>query len=160
MNPINPAQNGTDVLLIGLAFMAVVFLIAYIRNMEARRVRKLFSDDEILLSAFNVQFFGVESVKGRPLRSTGVLILTGEGIYYRAKFLNRSLMIKGDTISSFTAVSEFKGRNMYTKFIAINFVNSNGERDRAGFRIPYPERWLEAVTRLFLHPADENETGE
>jgi len=155
MNPINPAQNGTEVLLIGLGFMAVVFLIAYIRNMEARRIRKMFSDDEILLSAFNVQYYGVESEKGRPLRSTGVLVLTREGIYYRAKFLNRSLMIKGDTISSFSAASEFKGRDMYTKFIAVNFINSSGNRDRAGFRIPYPERWLDPVTKLFLEPEDE-----
>lgn len=130
--------------------MGIVFLIAYIRNVEARRIRKLFKEDEILLSSFGVQYFGVETEPGSPLKSTGVLVLTKDGIFYRAKFLNRTQQIPGDKISSITAVDTFKGKNMYQKIVAVNFVNEKGERDRAGFRIPYPERWSQAIKKVFL----------
>jgi len=139
-----------ETLLIGVIFMGTIFLIAYIRNLEARRIRKMFREDEILLSSFGVQYYGVESEPGNPLKSTGVLVLTKDGIFYRAKFLNRILQIPGDKISSITAVDTFKGKNMYQKIVSVNFVNENGDRDRAGFRIPYPERWSIAINKVFL----------
>ncbi len=139
-----------ETVLIGLIFMGIVFTIAYIRNMEARRIRKMFLEDEILLSSFGVQYYGVESEPGKPLKSTGVLVLTTDGIFYRAKFLNRMLQIPGDKISSITAVNIFKGKDMYQKIVSINFVNEKGDRDRAGFRIPYPERWSMAIHKVFL----------
>ena len=139
-----------ETLLFGVLFMGAIFLIAYIRNLEARRIRKKFSEDEILLSSFGVQYYGVESDPGKILKSTGVLVLTKNGIFYRAKFLNRTLQIPGDKISSITAVDTFKGKNMYQRIVAINFVNEKGARDRAGFRIPYPERWSIAINKVFL----------
>ncbi|MBL7006622.1 MAG: hypothetical protein ISR78_06050 [Spirochaetia bacterium] len=141
-----------ETVLIGIIFMGIVFTIAYIRNLEARRIRKIFREDEILLSSFGVQYFGVESEPGKPLKSTGVLVLTNAGIFYRAKFLNRTLQISGDKISSITAVDIFKGKDMYQKIVSINFVNEKGDRDRAGFRIPYPERWSMAIKKVFLSP--------
>ncbi len=33
-------------------------------------------------------------------------------------------------------IDTFKGKLMYVKVIAVNFINSDGERDRAVFRIP------------------------
>ena len=139
-----------EIIIFGLLFMGAVFLIAYIRNVETRRIRKRFREDEILLSSFGVQYYGVESEQGSPLKSTGVLVLTKDGIFYRAKFANRIVQIPGDKISSITAVDTFKGKNMYQKIVSINFVNEKGVRDRAGFRIPYPERWSKAISRVFL----------
>ncbi|MCK5156140.1 MAG: hypothetical protein KAQ69_06875 [Spirochaetales bacterium] len=147
MNFIGESNYST--LIIGLLFMGAVFLIAYIRNVEARRIRKLFREGEILLSSFGVQYYGIESEPGNPLRSTGSLVLTNDGIYYHAKFSQKKLQIPGDNISSITAVDTFKGKNMYMKIVSVNFVNEKGERDRAGFRIPYPERWSQAINKIF-----------
>ena len=143
-------NSNFDTLILGVLFMGAVFLIAYIRNLEARRIRKKFSENEILLSSFGVQYYGVESEPGNPLKSTGSLVMTKNGIFYRAKFLNRTFEISGDKFSSITAVNTFKGKNMYQKIVAINFVNEKGERDRAGFRIPYPERWSQAINKVFF----------
>jgi hypothetical protein len=139
-----------ETLVFGVLFMGAVFLIAYIRNLEARRIRNKFNENDILLSSFGVQYYGVESEPGNPLKSTGSLVLTQEGIFYRAKFLNRNLEISGDKITSITAVNTFKLKNMYQKIVAVNFINEKGDRDRAGFRIPYPERWSQAITKVFL----------
>lgn len=149
-NPLIPASNNLEILLIGIGFMSIVFLIAFIRNMESRRIRSKYQQNEILLSSFGVQFYGVESVPGKPLRSTGTLVMTQKELYYRAKFMNRELTIPGEAISSLSVIDTFKGKLMYVKVIAVNFINSDGERDRAVFRIPYPERWNAAIRKVYL----------
>jgi hypothetical protein len=145
-----PADSNLEVLLIGLLFMAVVIAVAHIRNVESRRIREKYRQDEILLSSYGVQFFGVESEPGKPLKSTGTLVMTKDEIYYRAKFLRREITIPGKAITSISVVDMFKNKLTYVKIIAINFINSEGERDRAGFRIPFPERWNEAISKAYL----------
>lgn len=148
-NPINPAESGTEVLIFGIIFMAAVFLLAFLRNMESRRIRKKFQDNEILLSAFGVNFYGVDSEGGKPLRSIGALVLTHKGIYYHARFKNRELLIKPDQFSSLSVIETFKGKEMHIKVVAFNFINDEGKRDRAAFRIPYPERWSRALSTIY-----------
>lgn len=148
-NPINPAESGIDVLVFGLLFMAAVFLLAFFRNKESRRIRAKFSEEEILLSAFGVQFYGVDSEGGKPLRSTGALVLTHKGIYYRARFTKRELLIRPDQFSSLSIIDTFKGKPMHVKIVAFNFLNDEGNRDRAAFRIPYPERWSRALSMMY-----------
>ena len=87
------SESNFTTLIFGVLFMGAIFLIAYIRNLETRRIRKKFREEEILLSSFGVQYYGIESEPGNPLRSTGSLVLTKEGIYYHAKFLQRKIQI-------------------------------------------------------------------
>ena len=148
MNLLNSGNIGT--LIIGGIFLGIVFLVSFIRNLEARRLRKRFGEGNILLSGFNVHFYGVESEEGKPLRSMGALALSAEGLYYRARYTKRELFITGKQMTSITATDDFKNKNMYGNIVAINFVNGKGEKDRAAFRIPYPEKWSKAINRLFL----------
>ncbi len=130
--------------------MGTVLLIAFIRNMEARNLRRKLGEGEILLSAFNVHYYGVESAHKMPFNSMGALGLTKEGLYYCSRFLKRELFIAGRQLSSISVTDDFRGKNMYGNVVVFNFINDKGERDRAAFRIPYPERWSKAINELFL----------
>ena len=80
----------------------------------------------------------------------GALGLSSEGLYYRSRYSKNDLFIAGKQITSIIATDDFKGKNMYGNIVAINFINENGNKDRVGLRIPYPERWSKAINRLFL----------
>jgi len=148
MNLLNNSNIST--LLVGAVFMGIVFTISYVRNMEAKRLRNKLGESDIVLSGFNVHFYGVESVEGKPLKSIGALALSGKGLYYRARYTNLEIFISGKQMTSIIATDDFKGKNMYGNIVAINFVNDNGVKDRAAFRIPYPERWSKAINELYF----------
>ncbi len=148
MNLLNSGNINT--LVVGGLFMGVLFIISFVRNSEAKRLRRRLGEGNIVLSGYNVHFYGVESEEGKPLRSMGALALSGEGLFYRARYSKRELFITGIQITSITATDDFKGKNMYGNIVAINFINEKGEKDRAAFRIPYPERWSKALNQLFL----------
>ncbi len=141
--------GNANTLIIGGAFIAIVLFIAWVRNREADRLTRIVGKENLLMSAFNVYYHGLESEKGSPLRSIGALALTVEGLYYRALVRKRELFIPGKRISSITVINEFKGKNMYEYIVGINFVNDEGKRDRAGFKIPHPERWSAAIRKAF-----------
>ncbi len=130
--------------------MSTVLVIAFVRNMEAKRLRKRLGEDKILLSGFNVHYYGVESAPKMPFNSMGALGLTKDGLYYFSRFLRNELFIPGKQLSSISVTDDFRGKNMYGNVVVFNFVNEKGERDRAAFRIPYPERWSKAINELFL----------
>ena len=148
MNLINSGNIGT--LIVGGLFLGIVFLISFIRNLETRRLRNRLGADDILMTGFNVHFYGVESVPGIPFNNMGALGLSHEGLYYRSRYSKRDLFIAGKQITSIIATDDFKGKNMYGNIVAINFINEKGEKDRAAFRIPYPERWSKAINGLFF----------
>ncbi len=148
MNILNGGNISTFV--IGGLFMGFVLLIAFVRNIEAKNLRNKLGKSEILMSGFNVHYYGVESEPKIPFNSMGALGLTREGLYYCSRFLKRELFIPGNRFSSISVTDDFKGKNMYGNVVVFNFINDKGERDRAAFRIPYPERWSKAITDLFL----------
>lgn len=148
MDLFNSGNIGT--LIVGGLFLGIVFLISFIRNLEAKRLRNRLGEGNILLSGYNVHFYGVESVPGIPFNSMGALGLSSEGLYYRARYTKQELFINGKHLTSITATDDFKGKNMHGNIVAINFVNEKGEKDRAGFRIPYPEKWSRAINGLFI----------
>ncbi len=148
MNLLNSSNITT--LLVGAGFMGIVFTISFVRNLEAKRLRIRLGEGNIVLSGYNVHYYGVESEKGNPLRSMGALGLSSDGLYYRARYTKRELFISGKQITSIIATDDFKGKNMYGHVVAINFINDKGNKDRAAFRIPYPEKWSKAIIQLFL----------
>ena len=137
-------------LLIGGTFMAIVLFISFFRNVESRRLRDRLGEGNILLSSFGVHFYGVESVPGIPFNSIGALGLSAEGLYYCSRILKKELFIPGSKFSSISVTDDFKGKNMYGNVVIFNFINEDGKRDRAAFRIPYPERWSDAIRKAFL----------
>lgn len=148
MNLLNSGNIST--LIVGGLFVGILLVISLVRNLEAKRLINKLGKSSIILSGYNVHFYGVESVGGIPFNSLGSLGLSGEGLYYRARYSKRDLFILGNQMTSITATDDFKGKNMYGNVVAINFINDKGEKDRAAFRIPYPERWSKAINQLYF----------
>ncbi|MEA1910913.1 MAG: hypothetical protein U9N32_04440 [Spirochaetota bacterium] len=148
MNLLNSGNINT--LLVGGLFMAALLTISFVRNLEAKRLKNRLGEGNIILSAYNVHFYGVESVPGIPFNSMGALGLSGEGLYYISRYSKKEIFISGKQMTSITATDDFKGKNMYGNIVAINFINEKGEKDRVGLRIPYPEKWSKAINGLFF----------
>ena len=148
MNLLNSGNIST--LLVGGLFMVVLLSISFVRNLEAKRLRNRLGEGNIILSAYNVHYYGVESIPGIPFNSMGALGLSSEGIYYVSRYSKKEVFVSGKQMTSITATDDFKGKNMYGNIVAINFVNEKGEKDRVGLRIPYPEKWSKAINGLFF----------
>ena len=148
MNLFNSSNIGT--LVVGALFMGVLLVISFVRNLEAKRLRNRLGEGNIILSAYNVHYYGVESIQGVPFNSMGALGLSSEGLYYVSRYNKKEVFVSGKQMTSITATDDFKGKNMYGNIVAINFVNEKGEKDRVGLRIPYPEKWSKAINGLFF----------
>ncbi len=149
MNLLDSGNMNT--IIVGAIFMGFIFFLAYMRNVETKRLRKRLGENNILLTGFNVHYYGVESEPKMPMNSIGAMGLSSEGLYYCSRVIKRELFIKAESITSLGVTDDFKGKNMYGNVVVINFINDDGKRDRAAFRIPYPERWSKAINQLFLN---------
>ena len=141
-------------------FMAVIAFLAVIRQIETRRIFTKFSKDEVLMLSFGVNFFGVDSEPGRPDKSSGALVLTKEGLYYRARYAKREFFIPGQNLVKLEVIEYLKGRPLNQKAVGFFFKNADGERDLAAFRIPHSAQWARAIKKLFLDSRLEDQESE
>ena len=137
-------------ILFAVLFLGAVAFLAIIRQIETRRLYKKFSEDEIILLSFGVNFFGCESEPGRVNKSAGALVLTKSELYYRARYLNTELTIPGKSIAQIDVTDQHKGKPLHQQAIAIYFINEEGSKDKAVFRIPHPAKWVNLMNSMFV----------
>ncbi len=135
---------------LSIVFFAVLAFLVIMRRIESSRIERKFNKDEVVITSYGVNYFGLSSEKGRIPRSSGILVLLKDAIYYRARFSKRELLIPGKSIRSLKIVETHKGKPLYQKSIAIDFINNDGTLDTAAFRIPFPAQWLGAIKRYLL----------
>ena len=151
MNPLDRLTN-LPALFFFFLFFGIILYLAYIRNMETKRILKRFPDkNKILLTAFGVTFFGQESEIEKPLRVNGALVLLREGVFFRSRFGNREIFISKESIKNLGVSDFFKDKPMYQNLVAVTFLSPKGQIDRAAFRIPYPDRWILAMRTELLN---------
>jgi len=137
-------------LVFALLFLAVLFYLAFMRNREARRISEKFPREQIVLTSFGVNYYGLESEEGPPLRSTGALVLLKDRLYYRARFANRELSIPGAAITGIGVTDTHKGKPLHQYVVAIRFLNAAGKEEKAAFRMPLPAQWTAAIKATLL----------
>jgi hypothetical protein len=145
-------------------FLAVLLYLVILRNREAHRISQKFPRERIVLTSFGVNYFGLESEPGRPLRSTGALVLLRDSLYYRARFANRELTIPGAAITHIGVTDTHKSRPLHQFVVAIRFLNAEGKEEKAAFRIPLPAQWTAAIKATLiqgrqLSPAPAPDSG-
>ncbi len=140
-----------------LVFLGIIFFLAFIRQRESKRILEKFDEDNIIITAFGVNYFGLESEKGGPLRSSGALVLLKDGLYYRARYLKRELFIKGNSITYIGISDVHKGKPLYQNAVIIQFLNDEGKEDKAAFRMPYPNHWLVAIRKNLIGASKRNQ---
>lgn len=137
-------------LVFALLFLGVIFYLAYMRQRETKRISDKFDKQDIIITSFGVNYYGLESEPGGPLRSAGVLVLLKDGIYYRARFANRELLIPGSAITYIGVTNVHKGKDLHQSVVVLQFLNQDGKEEKAAFRIPYPAQWVAAIKSNLL----------
>ena len=137
-------------LVFALLFLAVLFYLVFMRNREARRIGEKFPREQIVLSSFGVNYYGLESEPGPPLRSTGALVLLKDRLYYRARFADRELAIPGAAITGIGVTGVHKGRPLHQYVVDIRFLNAAGREEKAAFRVPLPAQWSAAIKATLI----------
>ena len=149
MNPLEGLTN-PNWLVFALLFMAVLMYLVILRNREARRISKKFPREWIVLTSFGVNYYGLESEPGGPLRSIGALVLLKDSLYYRARFADRELTIPGAAITHIGVTDTHKGKPLHQYVVAIRFLNPEGREEKAAFRIPLPAQWTTAIKATLI----------
>lgn len=138
-------------ILFAVLFLGAVAFLAIIRQIEIRRIYQKFNEEDIILLSFGVNFLGCESDPGRRLRkSSGALALTKTELYYRARYRNEDLTIEGKSFAQIDITDTFKGKPLHQHAIAIFFINEEGSKDKAVFRIPHPAKWVNLMNSMFV----------
>jgi hypothetical protein len=137
-------------LVFALLFLAVLLYLAYMRNREARRISEKFPREQIVLTSFGVNYYGLESEPGGPLRSTGALVLLRDALYYRARFAKRELTIPGAAITHIGVTDSHKGKPLHQYVVAIRFLNAEGKEEKVAFRMPLPAQWTAAIKATLI----------
>jgi hypothetical protein len=137
-------------LVFALLFLAVLLYLVIMRNREARRITEKFPREQIVLTSFGVNYYGLESEPGGPLRSTGALVLLRDRLYYRARFANRELSIPGPSITHIGVTDTHKGKPLHQYVVAIRFLNAAGQEEKAAFRMPLPAQWTAAIKATLI----------
>jgi hypothetical protein len=151
-------------LIFALIFIGVIFYLAYMRQRETKRITDKFDKAQIIITSFGVNYYGLESEPGGPLRSAGALVLLKDGIYYRARFAKRELYIQGSAITYIGVTNVHKGKDLHQTVVVLQFLNPEGREDKAAFRIPYPGQWVGAIKSNLLEketaaPKKPKDTG-
>jgi len=142
-------------LIFALIFLGVLFYLAYMRQRETKRITDKFDEKEIILTSFGVNYYGLESEPGGPLRSAGALVLLKDGIYYRARYAKRELYIPGSAITYIGVTNVHKGKDLHQSIVVLQFLSPEGREEKAAFRIPYPGQWVGAIKSNLLEKKDQ-----
>ncbi len=137
-------------LFFALLFLAVLFYLAFMRSREARRIGEKFPREQIVLTSFGVNCYGLESEPGPPLRSTGALVLLKDRLYYRARFAGRELTIPGAAITGIGVTDIHKGKPLHQYVVAIRYLNAAGREEKAAFHVPLPAQWTAAIKATLI----------
>jgi hypothetical protein len=137
-------------LIFALIFLGIIFYLAYMRRRESKRITDKFDKHEIITTSFGANYYGLESEPEGPLRSVGALVLLKDGIYYRARYANRELLIPGSAITYIGLTNVHKGKNLHQTVVMLQFLNPEGKEEKAAFQIPYPGQWVAAIKSNLL----------
>jgi len=151
-------------LIFAVLFIFIMFYLVYMRQRESKRITDKFDKQQIIITSFGVNYYGLESEPGGPLRSAGALVLLKDGIYYRARYANRELHIPGSAITYIGVTNVHKGKDLHQTVVVLQFLNPEGKEEKAAFRMPYPAQWVAAIKSNLLDkkaeaPKKPHDTG-
>jgi hypothetical protein len=142
-------------LIFAVLFILVMFYLVYMRQRESKRIADKFDRQEIIITSFGVNYYGLESEPGGPLRSAGALVLLRHGIYYRARYATRELYIPGPAITYIGVSNVHKGKDLHQTVVVLQFLSQDGKEEKAAFRMPYPAQWVAAIKSNLLEKKTE-----
>jgi hypothetical protein len=147
--------SNSNWLIFAVLFILIMFYLVYMRQRESKRITDKFDKNEIIITSFGVNYYGLESEPGGPLRSAGALVLLKSGIYYRARYSKRELFIPGSAITYIGVTNVHKRKDLHQTVVVLQFLNEDGKEEKAAFRMPYPAQWIAAIKSNLLETKAE-----
>jgi hypothetical protein len=146
-------------LIIAAAFFGIIAYIALIRRRDRRWIEARFGSDTILAMSFGVSYFGRSAEPGKPRRSSGFLLLLRDRLFYRSRVRKIELDIPADKIARVYHEREHKGVDLHQSLVKVDFINAEGLRDTAAFKVPYPPQWIRAIENALVKKAAADKGG-
>jgi hypothetical protein len=122
-----------------------------VQKLFKKRINEInskFADSDVQYKSDNVNFFGQKSKGHRQVRGNGVLILTGEYLYFEMWRPKKILEIKIDSIQDIDIVRSFLGKSKFRDLLKVEFINLDGENDSAAWWVIDLNKWIEEIKKL------------
>lgn len=133
-----------------LAFLGVVFYLAWARAREKRWIRSRFDEDKIIAMSFGVLCFGASSETGPPRGRRGFLLLMEDRLFYRGGFKKTELDIPAESVTRVRHGNTHRGVDLHHSVVKIDFTTPENIEETAAFKVPYPPQWISAIEKAFL----------
>lgn len=133
-----------------LIVLGIIAYIAFIRWRDRRWIEDRFGSRKVHAMSFGVNYWGCTTEPGKPRRSAGFLLLLEDRLFYRSRLKKIELEIPAGKIARVYHDRSHKGVDLHQSLVKIDFLNSNGERDTAAFKVPYPPQWITAIETTLL----------
>ena len=141
-------EDNLNVSKIAFIFFGIIAYISWIRWQDNRWIEGRFGRKNVIAMSFGVSYFGRASEPGKPMRSSGFLVLTKDQVFYRSRFSKLEVEILGSKIVRLYPDSKHKGVDLQQSVLKIDFYGKEGQPDAVAFRVPYPPQWIQAIENI------------
>jgi hypothetical protein len=133
-----------------LIVFGIIAYIAFIRWRDRRWIEMRFGSRNVRAISFGVNYWGRATEPGKPRRSAGFLLLLPDRLFYRSRIKKIELEIPAAKITRVYHDRHHKGVELHQSLVKIDFLNAEGTRDTAAFKVPYPPQWIHAIEQTLL----------
>jgi hypothetical protein len=133
-----------------LFVFGIIAYIAFIRWRDRRWIEMRFGSRNVRAISFGVNYWGRATEPGKPRRSAGFLLLLPDRLFYRSRIKKIELEIPAAKITRVYHDRHHKGVELHQSLVKIDFLNTEGTRDTAAFKVPYPPQWIHAIEQTLL----------
>jgi hypothetical protein len=137
-------------IIIAVVFFGIIGYIAWVRWRDRKWIDERFGSRSILAMSFGVNFFGRATEPGKPLRSSGFLLLLSDQLFYRSRVKKIELEIPAARITRVYHDRTHKGVDLHQSLVKIDFLNDQNQKDTAAFKVPYPPQWMQAIENSLI----------
>ncbi|MFH2130266.1 MAG: hypothetical protein ABIK68_07815 [bacterium] len=141
-------QNAFDSqqwIIIILIFFGFLGYVALRRWQDQRFIHHRFGSNNIRAISYGVHYFGRTSDTGSIRRSSGVLVLLADRLYFRSRRARLELEIPGKKLINVYHDVRHRGEELHQSLMMVEFINENKKKDTAAFKVPYPPQWIQAT---------------
>ncbi len=132
-------------IVIALVFFGIILYISLVRWRDRKWIENRFGGRKTMAMSFGVNYFGKASEPGKPLRSSGFLLLFPDRLFYRSRLKGLELEIPGHRITRVYHDKSHKGEDLHQSLVKVDFLAKGNQKDSVAFKVPYPPQWIQAI---------------
>ncbi len=136
---------GQHWVLIALIFFGILAYIVFLRWQDQRWIDKKYGSENVRAISYGVNYYGRTSDEGKVRRSTGVLVLLTDRLFFRSRRARLEMEIPGKNVLNVYHDVRHRGEELHQSLMMVEFINENKRKDTAAFKVPYPPQWIQSV---------------